>query len=232
MSDRELTPEQDEAVRALLASGKHTEAMPVEVTARLDDVLAELVAERHEHRAPVVTLASRRRRVVSLGLFAAAAAVVGGVAITQVLPSLGSQSDSESTSAGAESYDERASEDAGAAKDSAAEDSDAADSAAPQELNERATASEEAAAYDVPTLTRSKLKPQLRAVKRGPETAPLSAVPTCPVRGAGSAPQIPITYDGLPGTLVLRAPVAGRQQAEIYLCGEDVAERTVQIPVE
>lgn len=41
-----LTPTQDEAVRRLLADARHRDPIPGDVAARLDDVLASLVAER------------------------------------------------------------------------------------------------------------------------------------------------------------------------------------------
>ena len=43
-----LTPAQDDAVRALLASAKHTDPAPSDVVARLDATLASLSEERRE----------------------------------------------------------------------------------------------------------------------------------------------------------------------------------------
>lgn len=234
MSDRDLTPDQDESVRALLAAAKHTDPMPLEVTARLDDVLAGLVAEQrehHEHRAPVVTLASRRRRFASIGLAAAAAAVVGGVAITQVLPTLGLQSDSDSSTVSAESTDElRATQDDDAGDAGAAAPKESAEE--PQAL-ERNTAKSNSSTLDATSLlsltSSSNLRVQLRAIQRRETASYLAASPTCPLPSAGSAPQVGITYDKIPGTLILSAPSAGRQRAEIYLCGETTPVRTVMI---
>ncbi len=97
-----LPPEQD-AVRRLLADARHDGPPPPDVVARLDETLASLVAERsaeltaedtagaatgHDDRSPgrVVDLGSRRRRVASIGLLAAASVVVAGVALGQALP--------------------------------------------------------------------------------------------------------------------------------------------------
>lgn len=93
--DPELDPELDKEVRALLSDAAVTEPMPAEVAARLDDVLAELVAQRDDvatqDEAPASpgTLgdlaAARRRRRTWVG---AAAAAVVVVAAGATLPGL------------------------------------------------------------------------------------------------------------------------------------------------
>ena len=100
MSD-ELTPEQDEAVRRRLAEARHTGPIPADVAARLDEVLAGLSAEDAEDAedaapAPVLDLdtARRRRRNVGRVLVAAAAVIVAGVGIGQVVGTSGSSDDS------------------------------------------------------------------------------------------------------------------------------------------
>ena len=107
--DQELTPEQEEHVRRLLADARHTEPAPDAVVARLDKVLAGL-ADEPARSADVVHLAHRRRRAATL-LVAAAAVVVVGVGLGQVLPHGGGSEDAESTAedapaAGAELEDE------------------------------------------------------------------------------------------------------------------------------
>src|SRR5215210_7000077 len=89
-----LAPSEDARIRALLADARHTEAMPADVVARLDRVLAGLATERAPV-APVVDLARRRRTAAKL-LVAAAAVVVAGVGIGQVLPGVGGGSDNGS----------------------------------------------------------------------------------------------------------------------------------------
>ncbi len=87
MTDKELTPEQDEAVRRLLGEARHDEPMPDSVANRLDDVLAGLVAERAEPpadakpRAVVVPIRQRRWPKV---LVAAAAVSAFGLGISQL----------------------------------------------------------------------------------------------------------------------------------------------------
>jgi hypothetical protein len=76
----------DEAfVRALLGEvGREPEPLPDTVTARLDDTLAQLAAERRESEPTVVPLdrARQRRRRGLQVLVAAAAVVVGGYGVT------------------------------------------------------------------------------------------------------------------------------------------------------
>lgn len=85
----ELTPAEDDAVRRALADARHTDAMPVEVTARLDHALAGLYAERASADATTHSVASlearRRRRYATRTLVAAAAVVVGGFGINAML---------------------------------------------------------------------------------------------------------------------------------------------------
>jgi len=230
MSDRDLTPAQDETVRELLASAKHTDPAPPVVVARLDEALAELVSQRREVRAPVVTLASRRRRVASTALLAAAAVVVLGVGVTQVLPSLGG-SESDSGASSAESLDDQTTQ---SERAFGAEEPAAGADTTEAERSQQGT--EEKSPFSGPALddpnalvSTSALKPQLRAELLGRASSSFSAGSTCPVPDAVAATQVPITYDGLPGVLVYRAPDAGRQQVEVYLCGEGEPLRSVQI---
>lgn len=220
MSDRDLTPDQDESVRALLAAAKHTRPAPPEVVARLDDALADLVAERLDARAPVITLASRRRRVASTALLAAAAAVVFGVGITQVLPGLSDSAQDSAAGSGTESF-----EDPGATGPDRAFVAEEPEGSSGPESGQRTTdekaASPEATLDSTSTLTSTAdLAPQVRALRRSRSLASSSTSPTCAVPGAGSAPHVAITYDGLPGVVVYRAPVGGSRQVDVYLCGE------------
>lgn len=90
MTDKKLTPEQDVALRRLLADARQDEPMPEDVALRLDDVLAGLVAERAEEaddaggseRPTVVPL--RRRRWPKV-LVAAASVCAIGIGATQVI---------------------------------------------------------------------------------------------------------------------------------------------------
>lgn len=99
----ELTPEREAAVRRLLAEARHEGPVPEHVEARLDEVLAGLLAERlpaekrvddlHvlESTGSVTELAGVRRRRRNAGrlLLAAAVVIVGGVAVGQTLGDIG-----------------------------------------------------------------------------------------------------------------------------------------------
>lgn len=106
MSD--LTPQQSEAVRRALRAARHDAPVPDEVAARLDDRLAELVAERSSVVEPVETtvVALHRRRWPAL-LTAAAAVTAIGLVGTQFVD-LGGQNDAmtaESAGSAADSDD-------------------------------------------------------------------------------------------------------------------------------
>ena len=101
MTDETGTTRRDpeiDAVRRLLADARHTEPMPADVAARMDDVLADLRRAHGRTSAPtrpesgtdpapcVASLAAQRRRRAAGLLVAAAAIVVGGVVVAQHLP--------------------------------------------------------------------------------------------------------------------------------------------------
>ena len=99
MTDRDLTPAEEERVRRLLADARPAGPMPPEVVARLEGVLAELAVSQPvptgaaagapdagPATAPVVDLARRRRRRrVGSVLVAAAAVTVIGVGLPTAL---------------------------------------------------------------------------------------------------------------------------------------------------
>jgi hypothetical protein len=141
----------DEQVRRLLASARLDEPLPTDVGARLDDVLAGLVAARAKggavesgpapaedaaedaaegavegQAAPAAPydLARRRRRVVTWAVAAAASVVVGGVAVGQLVGTgqdSATTAQSDATSAGPQAGNR--SQDGGGAAGSAPEES-------------------------------------------------------------------------------------------------------------
>ncbi len=94
--ERELPPEQEAAVRRLLAEARATEPMPADVAARLDRVLVGLGEEGFPDAAArhVVAPPWRRRRATVV-LVAAAAVVAIGVGLGQ-LDGVGDGGDSDS----------------------------------------------------------------------------------------------------------------------------------------
>ena len=227
----DLTPAQDDTVRALLASARHTAPTPPDVVARLEATLASLSDERREPSAPVVTLASRRRRTAATLLLAAAAVVVAGVGIGQVLPS-GTSDDSAGSAESATSA-----EDQSAAQDREFSGSPGADA----ELGELQGDTDMRAQESAPApsaLARygaldggAALKPQVRKLRRLAATSSsFSADPACPLPDLGDGTLVSVTYNGLPGALVFRAPVTGTQQVDVFVCGETGARRSLQLP--
>lgn len=226
MTDPELTPAQERAVRDLLADARHTGPVPDEVVARLDETLRRLAAERTEtpaSAAPVVTLASRRRRTAAAVLVAAAAVVVAGVGIGQVLPRGGDDSATSGAAADRElgAQDSRAEQDSGGSGPSA---------------DSRRTPGAESLSPDAATAPRAarvvssgSLRRDLRALVERTDTA-FGDTPACDAGDVGPGRVLPITYDDQQAVVVLRTPRAGFRRADVYLCGAGTLERSVRLP--
>ena len=243
MSDSHLTPDQDDAVRALLAAARHTEPTPPDVVARLDDELASLTAERREVRAPVVTLASRRRRTAASLVLAAAAVVVVGVGIGQVLPSTDSANDASAGSAADTSTMEEAPMSAESDQPDAGEPETKADSGAGSDGGASSEMTQGDADMRVQGTapaaisglsSESALKPQVRQLRDATTArteSSYSADSTCVLPAAESDAEtvVAVTYDDVPSALVFRAPVAGTQQVDVFECGEPVAVRSLTL---
>lgn len=232
MSDHDLTPAQEESVRALLAAAKHARPAPDDVVARLDDTLASLVAERREVRAPVVTLASRRRRRAAGAMLAAAAVVVLGVGVTQVLPSPGVGGQDDSTASSAESSDQlspKLDQAPGAGQDGPADSNlESAEARAAEPKTSEHDSLLADPAYESALTSKAPLRPQLRRLMLLHAVSSHLA-PTCVSIDAGGATEVAITFDEMPGAAVYREPVAGRQRVDVYLCGSDEPLRTVRL---
>jgi hypothetical protein len=238
----DLTPEQD-AVRRLLAEARHDGPTPPEVVARLDEALADLVAERAstETAPPVVDLGARRRRRVGVGLLAAAAVVVGGVAVGQVLPSL--QGPSDSTSAGS-SADESSAREFGAAEEST--DSSGGSGSGSGSGEERSADSELSspqAKSEAPTPlagapTLSTADPDLADdlvalrdhAQRSGLAGPPAADDACHLRGVGRGRRVAVDVDGRAGVVVFRRPSGDLQEAVVYVCGDPEPVRAEVLP--
>ncbi len=247
--DEQLTPEQEERVRRLLAEARHTEPIPDDVVARLDRALTE-EAGRSESgagtsavpAAAVVRLADRRRNAGRL-LLAAAVVVVGGVALGQVVGSSGQSGDS------------------GSASDSGLQDR----LRAPERAESGASSSDspsqdvEPGAVSGSMVTLSKAPPQrvrserfarvaarLRPVATGGTKAadeasrndaqasgPRSALvaETCRPGVWGGGRYLRVAVDGDAGWLVYRPPRGDTEVVDLFLCGEADPERSTTIPL-
>jgi hypothetical protein len=223
-----LSPEDDARIRRLLAEARHTEPMPADVAARLEDVLADLNTERSKEPAPVVDLAARRRRTAASLLVAAAAVVVVGVGLGQVLPDLRGSSADQATSSGEAPSAESAASDAGGAQ---AERRPAASPVVPAPSAERAAAAPVRirAAHFGADVQRARSKEGTSG--SDDNTMGMFMAPVCPVGDVGPGTAIAATYDGTPAYLVLRPPAGDSQVVDLYVCGTDEPARTITLPV-
>jgi hypothetical protein len=234
MTDSDLTPEQ-EAVRRLLAEARHDEPVPPAVVVRLDETLARLVADRGEDPllhttspAPVVDLGARRRRIAGMGLLAAAAVVVAGVALGQVLPSGSGDSGSGSADGG------------GAADSSTAQDFESGDSSAADDPSAGMSAPNSmksvAPFADAPAISSADpaleqqlldLRDQAKASRRA--TA-YDATSSCTMPALGPGRRLLVEVDGLDGVAVFRVPDGTTQQVDVYACADPQPVRTLTLP--
>ncbi|MDR7253058.1 hypothetical protein J2X46_002043 [Nocardioides sp. BE266] len=228
----DLTPEQD-AVRRLLADARHDGPTPPEVVARLDETLAALVADRSTPapQAPVVDLASRRRRRIGTGVLAAAAVVVAGVALGQVLP-IGQGSDdsgfsADSSAGGSADRDFAAEDDAGGDSSAGAEMAPQNKSASPSPLASQPTLSSSDAQLDeeVEALRSTTASSSALSDRR----QMLDMMRTCAlpeVRGR----RVAVEVDGQQGLVVFERPDGAAQDVAIYVCGTPEPVRTLTLP--
>lgn len=219
----------DEQVRRLLADARADEPMPDDVAGRLDGVLADLQGESRRTPAPVDLAARRRRGVARNVLVAAAAVVVVGVGITQV--DLAGQSD-----------DGASSSDAGGATAPESAAREEADSDAESNLNRLVRGRPLVlSSEDFERRARQlSLHPPLESLADLPlvegysgdlssdNAAAARAWCTNPAWGAGEL--VRVRYDGERGVLVLRDPVDGTRDVDLYLCGETFPTRSTAVP--
>lgn len=228
MTDDSDLPQHD-VVRRLLAEARHDEPTPPEVVARLEATLAELQAELQADRvasaetAPVIDIGSRRRRLAAIGVMAAAAVVVAGVAVGQVLPQ-GTSSNDGATSAES---------DAGAGTDLQADGGDSGAGAAtePAPPEERSGKVEAGSALPEVSLD-GDLDQTLTSLRsRSTRSAyAADALVACQVGDVGAGRQLLVQVDGQPGLVVFRAPVGARQEADLFVCGDPDPVRTLSLP--
>jgi hypothetical protein len=258
MSESSGLPPEQEAVRRLLADARHDGPLPPDVVARLDETLASLVSERaseltseptseptsgstagratgNDDRSPgrVVDLGSRRRRVASIGLLAAASVVVAGVALGQALPRGGDDSADTTASSQSDTSLEGSSDAGGSGADSSA-DSGAAAEPAPESL--KSSAATPFAGVPSLSTTDADLDDQVTALRgegstRRQQLATLDALQGCDVPRPGrAAALVAAEVDGRDGVVVFRRPVREAQGVELYVCGEADPVRTITLP--
>lgn len=226
----DISREQEESVRRLLAQARANEPMPEAVRARLEAVLRQLGTDEDQGAtspapAPVIDLAVRRRKRVRAVFLAAAAVTAFGVAVPQLLQS---NSMDQSAVSGAETADEEApaaatQEDSGTDRgDANADQSGPASDAAPPTLRADRFAEDAQAVLDRMYLT-NELSDFLAL-------APACLGDTEGTSAAGRA-AIAVRYAGRDAALLLRTPVNGTQRALLYVCGESEPRRTAVLTV-
>ncbi len=257
MSESSGLPPEHDAVRRLLADARHDGPPPPDVVDRLDETLASLVAERsggltsddtaddtagdtagHDDRSPgrLVDLGSRRRRVASIGLLAAASVVVAGVALGQALPRGGDDAADSTAGSASDSSVAESPEDGGGSS------ADAGGSGPDNLADSEARQPEES--FLQPGLTRPTLfsdddediVPQLVALRPdvtdgSQRLKTLQALRGCDgVEPGPSAAVVSATVDGERGLVVFRRPVGAGQGVELYACGNPAPLRTITLP--
>lgn len=228
-------PEQEQQVRRLLADARHDEPVPEEVVARLDRVLADL-ANEPARSATVVRLADRRRRAGRM-LVAAAAVVVAGIGVGQVV---GGGDEGENASSGADSSvtAEDAPPESLTAPDAggAAEDFESTRTR-PYRLDAQKFSRDASALQALGGdgfLTGEQAEPQDGAQGSGGSRAELSRAPqqdVCEPGDWGRGGFFPVVYEDSPGWMVLRPPQGETQVADLFLCGSEQAVRSVTLPL-
>lgn len=231
MSDRDehdqtLTPDQESQLRRLLAEARHTDPMPADVVARLDRVLDGL-ADEPARAAKVVRLADRRRTATRM-LVAAAAVVVLGVGGSQLVDGLGSAGMDAMTGSEPESAADEDQVEGGNAPE--ATDGDGAPTAndrrrflakvRPQAFaDDTAALRNDADSYDY----------NLGDGMRGEVAAELAGE-ICPTGEWGAGRYVAVRYAGDPGWIVFRRPQGDTQVADLFLCGSELARRSLTLP--
>jgi hypothetical protein len=228
-----LSPADDERIRRLLADARHTEAMPASVATRLDEVLADLAAERRDrdagqpaprrHDATVVDLAARRRRTATNLLVAAAAVIAVGIGISQVLPD-GLSGGSDMGTAQDEANPEAAPADSGGGEDEGAKTPDSA-----LVYGEAVVIRSERFGADVRKARARVTGGDVEVYSDEDANRPESPREGCVGVDPGPGIQVPAVYDGALAVLVLRPASGEVQVVDLYLCGDIEPRRSITL---
>ncbi len=249
-------PELDDAtdlrVRELLSQVGHDAPMPPDVAARLDEVLAGLVAEstraselveragRAGVAAPIDLDARRRRKRWTTGLVAAAAVAVVGVSVPALLDGSGSDgSISASTSPDDSGQSQVESDSADSATGGATGEDEASPGTSltqePPEAFADGAAPVPAAPGPALEVDPDQFRNNALAARETPAYDALARPSLCgpgPLDAAvrRSASVVPVRYDDQRGYLVFLDPAGKTQQVDLYLCPAGELERTITVP--
>ncbi len=225
----------DEQVRRLLADARHDAPLPADVAARLDDVLADLTAEREDAPvpptplgppAPVVDLAARRRRRQGGALLVAAAAVVAiGIGVGTVVD----RSPGDDGAGGAASSEE--SFDRGDTQQRTEAGGEAAPSEAPADSG---GALARMAPVPVSSDTFAADAERYRAMSERQEKPGFAESDqgfACDLTDFGPGVLLPVLFDGVEAVLAYRPPTEDAQVVDLLQCGTGDVVRTTTLPV-
>lgn len=232
----DLSPEQAQEVRRLLADARHSEPIPTDVAARLDRVLAELatqeLADPHDEGTSVVALASRRRRRVVSVLVAAAAVVAVGVGLDQLIQAGGGGSSSSSMPAA-----DRARVTEGSSGSAAQQRHHQPHSSF--DAQKDAAAAPQMAVPDVVRIRADHFSADVGRARRlarqeldrtsGTHDTRSTAT-ECTPGDWGSGTFVPVRYDGHRGVLVFRRANGDTQVADLFSCGSSDVLRSITLP--
>lgn len=248
--DRDLSPEQEERVRRLLAEARVDEPIPGDVAGRLDRVLARLADGALDEETAVVDLAARRRRKVTTLLVAAAAVVAVGVGASQLSGPMSSGSDSATS---AEAPEAASADQAGGN----VVGRDGTEAEPPSALS--GSANDLTSSSRLKPATPVRLRPAFFAIDVERVRSGVSAYATGPSGSAGAAqaPEAPaeegaalddatvdmcepaawgpgdlyvVRYAGSPAVLAFRPPVGDTQVVDLLQCGTADLLRSVTLP--
>jgi hypothetical protein len=217
--DPQLPAEDEERVRRALAASAASGPVPDDVAARLDEVLAGLVAERGPS-APgtggagspdVKKLGERRRRRPPQLLVAAALLAVVAVGVGTVVRSVGGSGSADSSSAGGQKASSQDRSTAGGSTESLQD--------APAPVGPLPRLHSSSLPADVARLVEGR---RARALTNGSAEVPRAPSRTgcvLPAEPTGTR-VIAVRLDGRRATLVLSSPHRGVREATVYSCGD------------
>ncbi|WP_122819153.1 hypothetical protein [Nocardioides pantholopis] len=226
----DLTPEQEDRVRDLLADARHDGPVPDDVAARLDQVLARLGDEDRE--ADPALVARRRQRGGRL-LAAAACLVVGGVVAGQLV-----SSDNDSSS----DADDQAGGGAATASSTPADSSSEVPlgmvvepSAAPVPTSaDPVEVRPEHFALDAAAISPLSADVAGRGAARSgaaQDAATPAAWFTCEPGPWGDGDLVAVQYEGEPAVLAYRPAEGATRVVEVLRCGTGEVLRSVTVPL-
>lgn len=241
-----LTPEQEDDVARLLADTAGPVRMPADVAARLDDVLAGLVAERSDSTGPATAPDSvedadelareRARRRWPRVLLAAAAVVVGGYTVGTVASDGLLSGSAESASGGADADSSTAQEDSLQADEYQEENPGGGPVAGDVESAPEASDTGAMKLLRTVRLRPDTLERDVRRALRLLDAAPAASLSrqgteladsTCPGPPLGKRERsLPVRYDGGPAVLVAGPERGGVVGATVHSCEGEILDRT------